>query len=176
MPSPFGVFFVLFFWFERKRGGGGRGRGRGRGTGGGHDDFGEPIAAQSSTAGMMPPSSEEDEEESGDEENTQGNGVEAQNPNAGMMPPSSDSDEDEDEDGKDDEESDDDGEDGPVLVQPASRARADTVQEPSPAQIARDMERLALVRRKREEDRQRRIREEGWDRFAPISDTNRPPS
>jgi len=38
-----------------------------------------------------------------------------------------------------------------------------------------DMERLELVRVKREQQRLQRIAEEGWDRYAPITDTNRPP-
>jgi hypothetical protein len=43
-------------------------------------------------------------------------------------------------------------------------------------QAAIDLERLQLARQKREEGRQRRIAAEGWDRFAPVSETNKPPA
>lgn len=42
-------------------------------------------------------------------------------------------------------------------------------------QIAKDMERLKLIREKREEQRLQRIKDEGWDRYAPVSATNKPP-
>ena len=31
------------------------------------------------------------------------------------------------------------------------------------------------MRKRREEDRKKRIVAEGWDKYAPISETNRPP-
>lgn len=40
---------------------------------------------------------------------------------------------------------------------------------------AADMARLELIRKKREDERQKRIAAEGWDRFAPVSETNKPP-
>eukprot|EP00884_Botryococcus_braunii_P005920 jgi/Botrbrau1/15329/Bobra.0379s0002.1 len=42
-------------------------------------------------------------------------------------------------------------------------------------EMQRNMERLELIKKKREEDRLKRIAEEGWDRFAPISETNKRP-
>jgi hypothetical protein len=48
-------------------------------------------------------------------------------------------------------------------------------EEIDPGQLAVDMERLELVKKRREEQRLKRIADEGWDRFAPLSDTNRPP-
>lgn len=83
-----------------------------------------------------------------------------------------------DDDGDDDGDDDDDDDDADDSQQRAPRARnngARDVDEPDEAQVRRDMERLALVREKREQDRLRRIREEGWDRFAPVSETNKPP-
>lgn len=41
------------------------------------------------------------------------------------------------------------------------------VVERTPKQIADDLAKLALVRKRREEDAQRRITQEGFDRFAP---------
>ena len=43
------------------------------------------------------------------------------------------------------------------------------------AQMSAEMSKLAEIRAKREADRLKRIREEGWDRFAPLSATNKPP-
>ena len=45
----------------------------------------------------------------------------------------------------------------------------------SAAEIAKDMEKLEIVRKRREEDRKKRIEAEGWDKYQPISETNRPP-
>jgi hypothetical protein len=42
-------------------------------------------------------------------------------------------------------------------------------------QVAMDLERLKLIKERREQQRLERIKLEGWDRFAPISDTNKPP-
>lgn len=42
-------------------------------------------------------------------------------------------------------------------------------------QIAKDLERLKLIKEKREKERQERIKREGWDRYAPQSETNKPP-
>lgn len=42
-------------------------------------------------------------------------------------------------------------------------------------QIAKDMERLAMIKSKREEERQDRIKKEGWDRFAPVTKDNHAP-
>ena len=47
--------------------------------------------------------------------------------------------------------------------------------ERSAEDIRKEMERLEIIRKKREDDRKKRIEKEGWDRFAPVSETNRPP-
>eukprot|EP00955_Chlamydomonas_euryale_P061131 357922-Chlamydomonas_euryale.AAC.1 len=47
-------------------------------------------------------------------------------------------------------------------------------EEKSAEEIAADMERLALIRKRREDDRLKRIATEGWDRYAPLSETNHP--
>lgn len=47
--------------------------------------------------------------------------------------------------------------------------------EPDPEQVRKDMERLQMIKDKREKERQARIAKEGWDRFAPVSETNKPP-
>ena len=47
--------------------------------------------------------------------------------------------------------------------------------ERSAEDIRKEMERLEIIRKKREDDRKKRIEREGWDRFAPVSETNRPP-
>ncbi|KAJ8902725.1 hypothetical protein NDN08_006045 [Rhodosorus marinus] len=127
------------------------------------DDGRRPMG-QNPNAGMMPPSSDEEEYE---DEEVNGMG---QNPRAGMMPPSSDEEEDESE-----EEEDDDLNGGSRGAEPEQRARRVLSAEDQEL-VRRDMERLALVRQKREEDRQKRIREEGWDRFAPVTETNKPPA
>lgn len=38
-----------------------------------------------------------------------------------------------------------------------------------------EMAKLQLIREKREKQRQERIKAEGWDRFAPLTDDNHPP-
>ena len=47
--------------------------------------------------------------------------------------------------------------------------------EADPEQIAKDMEKLALVKQRREQQRLQRIEKDGWDRLAPMSETNHPP-
>lgn len=58
---------------------------------------------------------------------------------------------------------------------PPPRRRKKEDDETDPEQIAKDMERLKLIKEKREEQRQARIKTEGWDRFAPVTATNKPP-
>lgn len=114
--------------------------------------------------GMLPPS--DSEEDSDDEPAPRG-----QNPRMGMLPPSD----------SESEESEEEGEDGAEkakkvgrpLVQEAPRRKKD--EELDPEQLRVDMERLELVRKRREEQRLKRIADEGWDRFAPLSETNKPP-
>jgi hypothetical protein len=85
----------------------------------------------------------------------------------GELPPNS-SDEEEDSD------SDDDIAPHGAAVTDAPRRRKNE-EEPDPEEIAKDMERLKLIKEKREQQRLERIRKEGWDRFAPVSATNKPP-
>ena len=47
--------------------------------------------------------------------------------------------------------------------------------EPDPEQVSKDMERLALIKKKREQQAADRISKDGWDRMKPMSETNRPP-
>lgn len=41
--------------------------------------------------------------------------------------------------------------------------------------MRKDIERLQMIKDRREKERQARIAKEGWDRFAPVSETNKPP-
>lgn len=133
---------------------------------------------------MLPPSDSEEDEEAGEEgadkakEAKEAKPAAAAKPagqpkTAGQLPPS-DSDEDEDE-GSEEEESSEE----PMpeyLTQPAApRRKKQEEDEPDPEQIRKDMERLEMIKQKREADRLKRIKEEGWDRFAPVSETNKPP-
>jgi hypothetical protein len=126
---------------------------------------------QAATVGLLPPSSSE--EDSSDEED----GVNRQNPRMGELPPT-DSDEDAGEEG------DATGNGGSKKEKkerkvhfakpavPDEPRRREVIDE---EQMSADLERLELIKRKREEQRLKRIEEEGWDRFAPISETNKPP-
>ena len=58
---------------------------------------------------------------------------------------------------------------------PPPRRRKKDDDEVDPEQIAKDMERLKMIKEKREEQRQARIKAEGWDRFAPVTATSKPP-
>jgi hypothetical protein len=81
----------------------------------------------------------------------------------GELPPNS----------SDEDESSDDDEDIKPHAAPPPRRKKDDGTDPE--EIAKDMERLRLIKEKREEQRQERIKKEGWDRFAPITATNKPP-
>ncbi|KAI7845489.1 hypothetical protein COHA_001036 [Chlorella ohadii] len=151
---------------------GGRGRGRGRRDEDDEFDYRPPVGEQPRTAGMMPPSDSEDEssEESGGEKEQQPKVVMIQNPKAGQMPTDS-----EEESGSE-EESSSEEEELPPRPQPAAAPRRKKgEEEPDPEQMRKDMERLALIRKKREEERQKRIEQEGFDRFAPPSEGNQRP-
>jgi hypothetical protein len=129
-----------------------------------------PAGGQPATAGMLPPS---DSETESDDDSPPQRGQPA---TAGMMPPS---------DSEAESSGDDDGNKKPKnvaekkprelkpLVPDAPKRNKE--EEIDPAQLAVDMERLELVKKRREEQRLKRIADEGWDRFAPLSDTNRPP-
>ncbi|KAG2454728.1 hypothetical protein HYH02_000565 [Chlamydomonas schloesseri] len=134
---------------------------------------------QRANVGMMPPSDSEEEEEG--EEGGEGGASSSkpaeakpaggQSKTAGKMPPS-DSGEDDDDD--DDDDSDDDP--TPEYLRAAPPRKKAPVEEPrSEEQVRKDLERLEMIKKKREDDRLKRIAQEGWDRYAPVSDTNRPP-
>ncbi|KIZ07482.1 hypothetical protein MNEG_0469 [Monoraphidium neglectum] len=171
----------------RRGGSKGRGRGPARGRGEDEDSSEEEYEPQQRAAKA---------DDKGDKEAKASAG---QSRNAGKLPPSGSEDEEEDEDSED-EESSDDAPEPAYLAQPAaprkkwagelgllgtaagcgadggywrSSGQKDD-DEPDPAQIRKDMERLELIKNRREQDRLKRIRDEGWDRYAPISDTNKP--
>ena len=48
-------------------------------------------------------------------------------------------------------------------------------EEPDPEQMAKDMERLALIKKRREDQARARIEKDGWDRMKPLSEDNHPP-
>ncbi|KAI8476689.1 MAG: hypothetical protein J3K34DRAFT_400147 [Monoraphidium minutum] len=163
------------------RRGGAKGRPRGPKREGEEDSSSEDevqaprgLAGQAATVGMLPPSdSDSDEgEEGGEAKAAEAKAKPAgQSRNAGKLPPSGS--EDEDEDGSDDESSDDDA---PAPAQQAAAPRKKKDDDaPDPEQIRKDIERLEMIKNRREADRLKRIKDEGWDRFAPVSDTNKPP-
>lgn len=133
---------------------------------------------QNPNAGMMPSSSSDEEDEESD-------GPARQNPRAGQMPSSSSEDEDEggEEEGGAEKTKKRNGSDkgkapaaaAAAPAAPAEPYKSSKQRKAEAAAAAINLERLALVRRKREEDRAKRIAEEGWDRFAPLTETNKPP-
>ncbi|GIL77079.1 hypothetical protein Vretimale_3142 [Volvox reticuliferus] len=129
------------------------------------------LGGQRANVGMLPPSDSEDEEgeEPASKDAASSSQPSGQNKNAGKMPSSSSEAED------DDSDSDDDPTPEYLRTAPTARKKEPVAEPRSEEQVRKDLERLELIRKKREEDRQKRIAEEGWDRFAPISDTNRPP-
>ena len=48
-------------------------------------------------------------------------------------------------------------------------------EEPDPETIAKDMERLAFIKKRREDQAASRIEKDGWDRMLPQSEDNHPP-
>lgn len=110
---------------------------------------------QSATVGMLPPS---DSETESDEEPVVGRGR-ARNVVPGDLPPMS-SDE-------DDEEEEDVGRPLPVM-----KNRRELEEE---RKMEEELAKLSMIREKREKQRQERIKAEGWDRFAPLTDDNHPP-
>ncbi|GFR42101.1 hypothetical protein Agub_g2943 [Astrephomene gubernaculifera] len=140
------------------------------------------IGAQRANVGMLPPSDSEDEEgepaakpaakATGEASTSQPAAASGgQGKNAGKMPPS---DSDEEGSGSDDD-SDDDPTPEYLRAAPTARKKEPEVEPRSEEQVRKDLERLELIRKKREEDRLKRIATEGWDRFAPVSETNKPP-
>ena len=117
---------------------------------------------------MLPPSdSDSDSDSSGDD------APRSQPATAGLLPPS---DSDSDSDGEDKPKAEAEGkkkkEPRPLVPDAPRRAKED---ELDPEQMREDMEKLELVKKKREMQRLARIAEDGWDRYAPVTDTNRPP-
>lgn len=119
------------------------------------------------------------EEESGSEEEESGSESEAEEevkprrPIPGELPPNSS---DEDESGS---ESEDDDDDDPLLNPHARPARAQKEPEPavqkSKKELAAEMEKLKIVRERREKERLERIAREGYDRFLPPGAPGGPP-
>lgn len=165
-----------------------RGKYRGRGRGGGRravetneDGFESSEGdfetrgprGQASTVGLLPPSDSDSDEydESGDEKTQR-----QEPPQVGELPPS------EDEGDSDEGDSDEGDEQDAVpngrrivngnLEASGRRGKKEQIAE---EQVRVDLERLELVKKRREEQRRQRIADEGWDRFAPISETNKPP-
>ena len=119
--------------------------------------------------GMLPPS--DSETESSDDEGA----PRGQNPNMGLLPPSDSETESSsgEEDGKEKPKKEKKPKELKPLVPDEPRRKKE--EEIDPGQLAVDMKRLELVKKRREEQRLKRIDDEGWDRFAPLSETNRPP-
>ncbi len=103
----------------------------------------------------MPPS-ESSDESSGDE-----GGKPSRRPVPGELPPNS----------SDEEESSDDDSDIQRPL-PAMKTRQQLIEE---REMAEQMAKLKLVKERREQQRLERIKAEGWDRFAPLTDDNHPP-
>lgn len=140
------------------------------------------LGGQSSNVGMLPPSDDdEEEEEDGGEKKEEKPKPAAGSSSAGRAAPArKPADDDDDDDDDDDEDDDDDSEesdDAPVndyLTAPRQPKKQETVERDAET-IRKDLERLELIRKRREDDRLQRIAKEGWDRFAPVSETNKPP-
>ena len=64
---------------------------------------------------------------------------------------------------------------GAPSVPEPPRRRAKDDDELTPEQRAKDLKRLQDIKDRRENERLSRIKKEGWDRFAPLSETNKPP-
>ena len=116
-------------------------------------------AGQNPNAGLLPPSDSDSDAPAG------------QNPRAGMLPSSSSDEEEVGGEGKAEKAAPLPPADGAAPA-PAMSAKERKAAE---AEAAANMERLALVRRRREEEREARIAAEGWDRYAPASEANTRP-
>lgn len=92
----------------------------------------------------------------------------------GDLPPNSDS-----ESGSESDSDDSDiqplGACPPKKNAPPPPRKKKTDDDVDPNQIAKDLERLALIKSKREDERLDRIKKEGWDRFAPVTKDNHAP-
>ncbi|GBG00379.1 hypothetical protein Rsub_13061 [Raphidocelis subcapitata] len=180
-----------------------KGRGKGRGEEdeeSSEEEYEQPrgLGGQASTVGMLPPSDSDsddgeekaekkEEKKEGEKEGEKEEKKEkkkekkekksAQSKNAGKLPPSGSEDEEEDSSEEEDSgsDSDSDGAPAPAYLTQAAPRKKKTDDELDPETIRRDMERLQMIKERREQDRLKRIADEGWDRFAPVSETNKPP-
>lgn len=140
------------------------------------------VGGQRANVGMLPPSDSEEEAEGEEgaepkpkkeaDASTSAAAAGGQSKTAGKMPPSDSEEEDDDDD---DDDSDDDPTPEYLRAAPTARKKEPAVEPRSEEQLKKDFERLEIIKKKREEDRLKRIATEGWDRYAPVSDTNRPP-
>eukprot|EP00242_Pyramimonas_sp_CCMP2087_P007982 CAMPEP_0198199158 /NCGR_PEP_ID=MMETSP1445-20131203/2479_1 /TAXON_ID=36898 /ORGANISM="Pyramimonas sp., Strain CCMP2087" /LENGTH=209 /DNA_ID=CAMNT_0043868911 /DNA_START=54 /DNA_END=681 /DNA_ORIENTATION=+ len=144
------------------------------------DEEEAPAMRQSNNAGMMPPSDSEEEEEEvekkkvvqkpkvvekpkagnvksleSESEEEEAPELAGQNRKAGMMPPSD----------SEEEDDDDDEEDAPP---PKLISKPAPVVEKTAKEISVDMARLALVRKRREDERISRIEKDGVDVFKAV--------
>lgn len=137
-----------------------------------------------SNVGMMPPSdSEEEEGAEGPKEGAEPKpkdgeasaaAVSVVKPAVKKAPaPGSDSEEDSDDDSDDSEDSEPE-KGAPAAPKPKPKAAGPPI-ERTAEQVRKDLERLDLIRTKREEDRLKRIADDGWDRYSPVTETNRAP-
>ncbi|KAG1664100.1 hypothetical protein FOA52_013284 [Chlamydomonas sp. UWO 241] len=123
------------------------------------------AAGQNSKAGELPPAGSDSEDEGVAPKKPAG-----QSSTAGMLPPNSS-----DEEGGGDSSSSDEDDGLNEYMRAAPKKKEPVVVPKTPAEIAAEMERLSLIRKKREDDRINRIATEGWDRYAPVTSTNHPP-
>lgn len=156
-----------------------RGKGKYRGPRGkpGDDDSSEEefVGGQNANVGLLPPSDSDDESEveveaAAEEKPEKKQG--GQSVTVGEMPPSdSDSEEDSEKESEEESAKPVKAKGKPVLPDEPRKKK----DEDDPEEIRKDIERLELIKRKREEARLKRIADEGWDRFSPESETNRRP-
>jgi hypothetical protein len=137
---------------------------------------------QAPTVGLLPPSDSDSDEydESENEEKLQVGNVTLPPPKNNDKGEGEDDDDEEDDEDEDDEDEDEDASvpngrrvvNGGDVESSGRRGKKEQIAE---EQVRVDLERLELVKKRREEQREKRIAEEGWDRFAPVSETNKPP-
>ena len=136
---------------------------------------GRGVGGQSATAGMIPPSSSEEESEE-EEEETQQRGLGGQSATAGMLPPNSS---DEEEEAAPAPKSKKGKEPAAPELTRKEREQLEAQKEaeagPDPETMRKDMERLALIKKRREDQAAKRVETDGWDRMKPLSADNHPP-
>lgn len=110
---------------------------------------------------MLPPSDSEDDTDSDEEK---GDAPRGQNPRAGMLPPT-DSTSDESSDDSDGGDDNDAKKNKAATLRPAvpdAPRRRKQEEELDPEMVRAEMERLEIVKKRREEQRLKRIADEGW--------------